>query len=132
MAPVSTMNCCLLSSSCKKIMPPPRVFSFQHQLCSRYPLAPGLALPRLVAVCSVVGTEVAVIFVRARGLPTAAPRAGRQAAFPPPVVGRGLPAAAAGDGVDGCLVVRVDGGDGVAPPPAVQLVRVLRHLGANP
>ncbi len=27
MAPVSTMNCCLLSSSCKKIMPPPRVFS---------------------------------------------------------------------------------------------------------
>jgi hypothetical protein len=26
-APVSTMNCCLLSSSCKKTMSPPRVFS---------------------------------------------------------------------------------------------------------
>ncbi len=77
-----------------------------------------------------VVTDVAVVFVRARGLPTAAPRAGRRAAFPPPVGGRGLPAVAAGDSVDGCFVVRVDGGNGVAPPPAVQLVRVLRHLGA--
>jgi hypothetical protein len=68
--------------------------------------------------------------VWARGLPVAAPRVGRQAALSAPVVGRVLPAAAAGNDVDGCFVVRIDGGDGVAPPPCVQLVRVLRHLGA--
>jgi hypothetical protein len=34
-APVSTMNCCLLSSSCKKIMPPPRVFSSRQP--TRFP-----------------------------------------------------------------------------------------------
>jgi hypothetical protein len=34
-APVSTMNCCLLSSSCKKIMPPPRVFSSRRLI--RFP-----------------------------------------------------------------------------------------------
>jgi hypothetical protein len=90
-------------------------------------MAPGLALPRLVAVCSVVVADVAVVFVWARGLPAAAPRAGRRATLAAPVVGRGLPAAAARNGVDGCFVVRVDGGDGVAPPPAVELVRVLRE-----
>ena len=34
-APVSTMNCCLLSSSCKKIMPPPRAFSSRRLI--RFP-----------------------------------------------------------------------------------------------
>ncbi len=45
-------------------------------------------------------------------------------------MGRELSAAAAGDGVDGRLVVRVDGGDCVGPPSAVQQVCVLHHLGA--
>jgi len=90
-------------------------------------MAPGLALPRLVAVCSVVVADVAVVFVRARGLPAAAPWVGQLAALATPVVARGLPAAAAGNYVDGFFVVRVDGGDGVAPPPAVQLVRGLRE-----
>jgi hypothetical protein len=80
-------------------------------------MAPGLALPRLVAVCSVVVADVAVVFVRARGLPAAAPWVGQLAALATPVVARGLPAAAAGNYVDGFFVVRVDGGDGVAPPP---------------
>jgi hypothetical protein len=50
-APVSTMNCCLLLSSCKKIMPPPRVFSsrlptrFQgptgNQACTSSPVHRG-------------------------------------------------------------------------------------------
>ncbi len=74
-----------------------------------------------------VVADVAVVFVRARGLPAAAPLAGWRAAAP--VVGRVLPAVVAGNGVDGCFVVRIDGGDGVAPPPRVQLVRLLRHLG---
>jgi hypothetical protein len=52
-------------------------------------LAPGLALSRLVTVCSVIVTDVAVVLVRARGLPAAAPRAGRRTVFPPPVVGGG-------------------------------------------
>ncbi len=38
-APVSTMNCCLHSSSCKKIMPPPRVFSSRRLL--RFPGSTG-------------------------------------------------------------------------------------------
>ncbi len=49
--------------------------------------------------------DVAVVLVLARGLPTAESRAGRRAALLPPIVGRGLPAAAAGDNVDGCFVV---------------------------
>ncbi len=90
-------------------------------------MAPGLALPRLVAICSLVVADVAVVFVRARGLLAAAPRVGQRATLAAPLVGRGLPAAAARNGVDGCFVIRVDGGDGVAPPPAVQLVCVLRE-----
>ncbi len=45
-------------------------------------------------------------------------------------MGRELPTAAAGDDLDGRLVVCVDGGDCVGPPSAVQQVCVLRHLGA--
>ncbi len=41
-APVSTMNCCLLSSSCKKIMPPPRVFSSRRLTRFPGPWHPGL------------------------------------------------------------------------------------------
>jgi hypothetical protein len=74
----------------------------------------------------VVVANVAVLLMRAGGLLAAAPLAGRQAAAS--VVGRVLPAAAAGNGIDGCFIVCIDGGDGVAPPPRVQLVRVLRHL----
>ena len=74
-APVSTINCCLLSSS--------------------------------VAVGMVVVANVAVLLIRARGR-----RAGRRAAAS--VVGLFLPAAAAGNGVDGFFIVRIDGGDGVA------------------
>ncbi len=59
-----------------------------------------------------VVADVAVVFVRARGLLAAAPLAGRRAAAS--VLRRVLSAAAA---------VRIDGGDGVAPPPRVQLVR---------
>ena len=77
-----------------------------------------------------VVADVAVVFVQAWGLPAAAPLAGRQAALAAPVEGRVFPAAAARNGVDGCFLVRSDGGDGVAPPPCVQLVRVLRYLGA--
>jgi hypothetical protein len=77
----------------------------------------------------VVVADAAVVFARARGLPAAAPQAGRRAAAP--VVGQVLPAAAAGNGVDGCFVVRIDGGDSVAPPPrGLPRVRVLCHLGA--
>jgi hypothetical protein len=106
----------------------PRVFSSRQLLRSRGPLAPGLALPRLVAVCSVKVANVAVLLVRSRGLSVPAPLAARQGALPPWVVGRELPAAAAGDGFDGYLVFFVDGGDCVAGPAAVQQVCVLRHL----
>jgi hypothetical protein len=53
--------------------------------------------------------DVTVLLVGAGGPPVAAPRAAWRVALPLPVVGRELPAAAAGDGVDGRLVVRVDG-----------------------
>ncbi len=75
--PVSTINCCLLSSS--------------------------------VAVGMVVVANVAVLLNLARGR-----RAGRRAVAS--VVGWILLVAAAGNGVDGCFIVRIDGGDGVAPP----------------
>jgi hypothetical protein len=106
-APVSTMNCCLLSSSCKKIMPPPRVFSSRRP--TRGPLAPGLALHRTVAIGMVVVANVAVLLIRTGGLLAAVPLAGRRAAGS--VVGGVLPAAAAGNCVDGCFIVRIDGGD---------------------
>ena len=54
------------------------------------------------------------------------PLVGRRAAAS--VVRRVLLAAAAGNGVDGCFVVCIDGGDGVAPPPRLQLVHIFRHL----
>jgi hypothetical protein len=54
-----------------------------------------------------VVANVAVLLIRARGQ-----LSGRRAAAS--VVGRFLPAAAAGNGVDGCFIVRIDGGDGVA------------------
>ncbi len=44
-------------------------------------------------------------------------------------MGRVLPAAAAGNGVDGCVIVRIDGGDGVTPPARVQLVCETRCSG---
>jgi hypothetical protein len=53
--------------------------------------------------------DVTVLLVRTRGPPVAAPLAARRVALQLPVVGRELPAAAAGDGFDGRLVVRVDG-----------------------
>jgi hypothetical protein len=77
-APVSTMNCCLLSSS--------------------------------VAVGMVVVANVPVLLIRARGRRAVAS-----------VVGRDLPAAAAGNGVDGCFIARIDGGGCVAPPARVPL-----------
>jgi hypothetical protein len=73
----------------------------------------------------VVEADVAVVFVRPGGLPAAAPLAGRRAAAS--VVRRALTAAAAGHGVDWRIA---DGGDGVAPPPCVQLICIFRHLGA--
>ncbi len=45
-------------------------------------------------------------------------------------LGRELPVAAARDNVDCRLVVRVDGGNCLGPPSAVQQVCVLHHLGA--
>ncbi len=74
---------------------------------SRDPLAPGLALSRLVAICSVIVADVAVLLVQAGGLPAAAPRAALRVALPPQVMGRELPVAAAGGGIDGCLLVPV-------------------------
>jgi hypothetical protein len=59
-----------------------------------------------VAVGMVVA-NVAVLLIRARGR-----LSGRRAAAS--VVGRFFPAAAAGNGVDGCFIVRIDGSDGVA------------------
>jgi hypothetical protein len=56
-----------------------------------------------VAVGMVVVANVPVLLIRARGRRAVAS-----------VVGRDLPAAAAGNGVDGCFIVRIDGGDGVA------------------
>ncbi len=47
--------------------------------------------------------------------------------FSPLVVGRELPAAAAGNGADGSLVLSVDGGDGAAGSADVQQVSVFRH-----
>ena len=61
----------------------------------------------------------------AGGLPAAAPLAGWRAAAP--VVRRPLPAAAAGNGVNWRTG---DGGDGIAPPPGIQLISVFGHLGA--
>ncbi len=72
-----------------------------------------------------VVADVAVILVRPGGLTAAAPLAGRRAAAA--VVRRALPAAAAGN----CVDWRVsDGGDGVVPPPGLQLISVFCHLGA--
>ena len=55
-----------------------------------------------------LSSSVAVLLIRARGR-----LSGWRAAAS--VVERLLPAAAAGNGVDGCFIVRIDGGDGVAP-----------------
>ncbi len=75
------------------------------------PLAPDSCncclLSSSAAVGMVVVANVAVLLIRARGR-----RAVRRAAVS--VMGRVLPAAAAGNGVDGCFIVRIDGGDGVA------------------
>jgi hypothetical protein len=54
-----------------------------------------------------LSSSVAVLLIRARGR-----LLGWRAAAS--VVERLLPAAAAGNGVDGCFIVRIDGGDGVA------------------
>ncbi len=112
-------------------MPLTRVFSSQRLLC--FPGSTGTracTFSPAFFVCSVIVTDVTEILVRARGLLAAAPRAGWRAAFLPLVVRRGLPTAAAGEGVDGHLIVCVDGSNCVAPPPAIQHVCVLRHLGA--
>ncbi len=71
-----------------------------------------------------VVANVVVLLIRARSLLPAGPLAGRRAAAS--VVGRVLPAVAAGNGVDWRIA---DGGDGVAPPPCVQLIGVFCHLG---
>ncbi len=93
-------------------MPLPRVFSSRRP--TRFPGPTGNQV-----------ADVAVVFVRAGGFPVAAPLAGRRAAVL--VVRRALPVVAAGNGVDWRIVVR-HGGDGVAPPPRVQLVSIFRHL----
>jgi hypothetical protein len=48
-APVSTMNCCLLLSSCKKVMLPPRVFSSQRP--TRFPGPTGIQACTSSPVC---------------------------------------------------------------------------------
>jgi hypothetical protein len=124
-APVSTMNCCLLPSSCKKIMPPPRAFSSRrlirflgstgNQACTFSPVrrrwcGRSRCCCRLCTArgssggCAPGGTASGASFVR-----------------------RALTAAAAGNGIDWRIA---EGGDGVAPPPCVQLIGIFRHLGA--
>ena len=61
-----------------------------------------------------LSSSVAVLLIRARGR-----LLGWRAAAS--VVERLLPAAAAGNGVDGCFIARIDGGGCVAPPARVPL-----------
>jgi hypothetical protein len=101
MAPVSTFDCCLLSSSCKKIMPPWGIFCSWQLL--RFPGSTGTR---------------------------ASTSSGSSDGCAQGEMASGVPAACRGARSPGGLVVCVDGGDGVAPPPAVQHVCVLRHFGA--
>ncbi len=70
----------------------------------------------------VVVANVAVLLIRARGR-----RAARRVAASD--MGQVLPAAATGNGIDGRFIVRIDGGDCVAPPARVLLVCETRCSG---
>jgi hypothetical protein len=126
MVPVSTMNYCLLSSSCLKIMPPLRVFSSRQLL--HFPGSAGARACTFSPGRRMYCDSNRCLCHSCTGPGSSGSCAPGGTASGVPVVGRGLPAAAAG--VDGRLIVCVDGGDCVAPPPAVQHVCVLRHLGA--
>ena len=124
-APVSTMNCCLLSSSCKKIMPPPRAFSSRRLI--RFPGPTGNQACTLSPVrrrwCG--RSRCRCRLCTAGGYSGGCAPGGTASGG----VGRAASsyAAAARHGVDWRIA---DGGDGVAPPPGVQLISVFCHLGA--
>ncbi len=125
-APVSTRNCCLLSSSCKKITPP-RELSVPGGLAISRLQPTRFAFLGVVAVCGVVVTDLTVLLVRPRGILAAVPLAARGTAFSPLVTGQELPATVPGNGAVGSLVLRVDGSDSTAGSAAVQQVGIFRH-----
>ncbi len=73
------------------------------------PQATRLAFTGLVALGSVVETNLTVLFVWARGLPAAAPLVAWRATPSLLVLGQEMPAAAAGNGAYGSLILQVDG-----------------------